>query len=112
MRKDDAVRLQHMLDAASKAVTFCEGLNMDEFQKDELRNLAVVRLLEVVGEAAGAVTQESKQALPDFPWRHMVAMRNRLIHGYFDVDPEIVWDTVENDLPPLVSKLRELLDEA
>lgn len=81
----------------------------ETFLADELRSLAVVRLLEVVGEAANSVSEELRNRYPDVPWRQVIAMRNRLIHGYFDVDLHIVRDTVLEDLRPLTTALDALL---
>jgi uncharacterized protein with HEPN domain len=68
----------------------------------------VIRLLEIVGEAASQVSEGYRTKHPDIPWKNMVALRNRLIHGYFDVDLDIVWDTVNTDLPPVVKLLKKL----
>lgn len=105
----DLARVRHMQDAAKKALEFIEGLDFDTFRADEMLNLAVVRLLEVMGEAAASVSVETKTAHPGIPWRQMIAMRNRLIHGYFDVDPAVVWSTVQSDLPPLLEGLETAL---
>jgi uncharacterized protein with HEPN domain len=71
--------------------------------------LALVRLLEIIGEAAGRVTPETRAHLPNIPWSDVVAMRNRLIHGYDSVDPDILWDTIKHDLPPLVAAVDRLI---
>jgi uncharacterized protein with HEPN domain len=71
--------------------------------------LAIVRCLEILGEAANRVSEEARGELPDFPWRDIVAMRNRLIHGYFDIDPDIVWSTVTRELPGLLPLLESLI---
>jgi uncharacterized protein with HEPN domain len=70
---------------------------------------ATVRALEVIGEAAGKVSDDTRSAAPQTPWRAMVGMRNRLIHGYFDVDTEVVWRTVKNELPELESAIQSAL---
>ena len=73
---------------------------------------SLVRCIEIVGEAASQVTKETQRQLPDIPWPSMVAMRNRLIHAYFDIDLDRVWDTVIDDLPPLIAALDAILPEA
>ena len=98
-----------MLDAGQEAVRFTQGKTRAEFDVDRLLALALVTLIEIVGEAASRVTAESQRAHPDIPWRDIVAMRNRLIHGYFDVDLDRVWDTVTDDLPPLIAHLEAAL---
>ena len=70
---------------------------------------ALVRSIEVIGEAAVKISPEYKLATPEIPWRKLVGMRNRLIHGYFDIDPDTVWDTTVLDLPPLIERLSALL---
>lgn len=90
LRADDLTRLRHMLDASRKAVFFIAERQREDLDKDEKLSLALVRLLEIIGEAAGRVSPEVQRAYPDFPWRQIAATRNRLIHGYFDVDPDIV----------------------
>lgn len=71
--------------------------------------LALVRLLEIIGEASRNVSAETRLAYPDVPWQQMAATRNRLIHGYFDVDFDIVWAIVAVDLPPLIPRLHEIV---
>ena len=100
MQRDDRLRLQHMLDAGQEAVRFTQGRTRDELDVDRKLALALVKLIEIVSEAASRVTAESQQDQPDIPWRDIVAMRNRLIHGYFDVDLDRV-PTVATSSPPL-----------
>jgi uncharacterized protein with HEPN domain len=71
----------------------------------------LIRLLEIIGEAANSVSEETQRAHPRVPWRKMVGLRNRLIHGYFNVNLDVVWDTVRNDLPDLIPALEEVLAE-
>ena len=97
-----------MLDAALKAVGLLEGRTLVEFKGDEVRSLALVHLLEILGEAAGGVSARTKSAHPELPWAKMAATRNRLIHGYFSIDLEIVWQVCKEDLPPLIASLRAL----
>ena len=109
MRPDDRLRLQHMLDAGREAERFTQGKTRGDLDRDRVLALALVKLLEIVGEAAARVTAEGQRTYPDVPWRDIVAMRNRLIHGYFDVDLDRVWDTVTDDLPPLLAQLEAAL---
>jgi uncharacterized protein with HEPN domain len=111
-RPDSAASLRDMLDYAVKAVRFCEGKSQGEFERDELLQLAVVRALELVGEAAWRVPQDFRDQYPSIPWQDIVGTRNRLIHGYDRVDLKIVWDTIQDDLPRLIETLRlTLLDK-
>ncbi len=109
MPKSDLVRLRHMLDAAREAVSFAEGRRRADLDKDRMLSLSLLRLLETVGEAAGRVTEEGRRRYPRLPWREIVDMRNRLIHGYDDIDLNRVWETVTADLPPLIRELEDIL---
>ena len=103
MHKDDTVRLRHMLDAAKEAVSFLHGKQRSVLSSDRKLALSLVRLIEVIGEAACQITKEFQQSDSDIPWSLIVGMRNRLIHAYFDIDLERVWDTVQGDPPPLMN---------
>jgi len=97
-----------MIDAIRKAIDFTEGKNRLDLERDEMLALSLVRLLEVIGEAANNTSEEFRSKHPKIPWRNMVGIRNRLIHGYFDVDLGIVWDTVIRDLPSVLTDLESL----
>jgi uncharacterized protein with HEPN domain len=109
MRPDDAVRLRHMLDAARTAVRFTQQRTRTDLDHDELARHGLVRLVEIVGEAASRVTAETRAAVPMLPWSAIVGMRNRLIHGYYDVDLDVVWATLTDDLPRLIAQLEAVL---
>ena len=104
---DDPARLQHMLDAALKAVQFLQGRNRGDLDTDEQLTLSLTRLLEIIGEAAGKVSEQGQKSYPGIPWPQVVGMRNRLIHGYFEVDMDEIWRTVQEDLPPLITILKK-----
>jgi uncharacterized protein with HEPN domain len=112
MRSDDTVRLRHMIDAAETAGQFMAGRERAALDADRMLLFAVVRAIEVVGEAATKVSVETRAASPQVPWGAVVGMRNRLIHGYFNVDTELVWQTVNRELPALLPTLRSLLTSA
>ncbi len=105
----DEVRLRHMLDAARKATIFVQGRSRADLDTDELLALALVRLLEIVGEAAKYVSQPTKDRAPQIPWRQIAGTRDRLIHGYFAVDMDLLWVILNDDLPPLIEAVRALL---
>lgn len=98
-----------MIDAAETVGQFMSGRSRADLDSDRMLLFAVVRAIEVVGEAAGKVTEETRTEAPEIPWAAIVSMRNRLIHGYFDIDPEIVWKTVSKELPDLLPRLQRLL---
>jgi uncharacterized protein with HEPN domain len=109
MRKDDDIRLLHMLDAAREAVAFARGRTRGDLDNDRQLVLALVKDVEIVGEAATQVTQPTRQHLPKIPWEQIVGMRNRLVHAYFDINLDIVWETVRGDLPELISLLEAVV---
>jgi len=108
MFKDDDVRIRHMLDAAREAIGFVEGRSRSDLDTDRKLNLSLVRLLEIIGEAARGASLEFREAHPDLGWKKMVGMRDHLIHGYFDINLDVVWETVKEDLPPLIEKLEKI----
>ena len=98
-----------MLDAAWEARSFVEHATRSELDGDRRLLLALVKCIEIIGEAAARTSEETQQALPSIPWSDIVGMRNRLIHGYFDVDLDVVWATVQYELPPLIAELERIL---
>jgi uncharacterized protein with HEPN domain len=109
MRPDDEVRLRHMIEAAETAQAFTRGRGRVDLQTDQLFAFALTRAIEVLGEAASRVTLETRQTHSAIPWAPIVAMRNRLIHAYFDVDLDILWVTAAAELPALLPLLRAAL---
>lgn len=110
-RHDDVMVLHDMLEHATEAMQITQGKTRGDITDNRLLNLALARLLEIIGEAAGRVSQSTREKVPQIPWAAIVAMRNRLIHGYDQVDCDILWDVVQNDLPPLVNELRKILQD-
>lgn len=108
-RHDDTVRLRHMLDHSREAIEILRGRERSDLDNDRMLGLSIVRLLEIVGEAAARTTAETRQSLPDLPWSEIVGLRNRVVHGYDDVDYDIVWETVVGDLPPVADLLDRFL---
>ena len=104
-RDRDHVRLLHMLEHAREAIQLVEGRARQDLAADRLLSLALVRLLEIVGEAAAKVSSEGRTRYPTIPWSEVVSLRNRLIHGYDSVDLDILWRIVESDLPVPVRDL-------
>ena len=110
MFKDDATRLNHMLDAAHEAIEFAQGHARSDLESNRMLVLALVKDIEIIGEAAYQVSTETREQLPDIPWEDIIGMRHRLVHAYFAINLDILWRTVEEDLRPLVAKLREALE--
>lgn len=111
MSPADRIRLLHMRDAAREAITFASGLSPADLAQDRVRALAVVKSIEIIGEAASKISPQTRSQYPEIPWADIVGMRNRLIHAYFDIDLELVLDTVATDLPPLLASLESALGE-
>jgi uncharacterized protein with HEPN domain len=109
LKTEDIVRLRHMLDAARKATNFAQSRKRADLDTDELFALALVRLLEIIGEAAKAVSADCRQSYPQIEWKPIAGTRDRLIHGYFNVDLDIVWKIVTVDLPLLIVELEKIL---
>jgi uncharacterized protein with HEPN domain len=107
----DSVFIVQMIEAAEAALEFCEGQTAESFAGDRLVGFAVVRAIQLVGQAARGVSEELQSAHPEIPWREMIGMRNVVVHDYADVDMALVWKTVRDDLPALVARLRPILDE-
>ena len=107
---DDAVRCRHMLEAARKARQFIRKRTRADLDTDEQLALSIVRLLEIIGEAGRAVSPACRQRHPAIPWQSIAGVRDRLIHGYYDVDLDIVWRILTADLPPLIKQLEHVLD--
>jgi uncharacterized protein with HEPN domain len=98
-----------MLEATQEAVHFAHGRERGDLGRDRLLTLALLKCLEIVGEAAARVAEQTKALYPSVPWADIIGMRNRLIHSYFEINLDLVWDTVVRDLPPLISELRAIL---
>jgi uncharacterized protein with HEPN domain len=96
-----------MLDHAREAVALVQGKRRVDLDSDRLLNLALVRLLEIIGEAANRIPEQARY--PQIPWPQIVSLRNRLIHGYDSVDFDILWQIVTEDLPPLIASLEGIV---
>lgn len=104
---DATVPMRHMLDHGRRAAGLVEGKRREDVEQDEVLFLALTRLLEILGEAAGRVPEDVRNRYPRIPWRSVVGMRNVLIHGYDTIDPEIVWRILTEDLPTMLPHLEE-----
>ncbi|GAB4148191.1 MAG: DUF86 domain-containing protein [Planctomycetaceae bacterium] len=107
----DETYLLDMFNAAFKAMNFVAGLDFDKFKASELHQSAVVKQLEVIGEAANRVSESFKSNHPEILWRQIIGMRHRLIHDYTRIDVSTVWETVQTDLSELIDQLKPLIPE-
>ncbi|MBD2326946.1 DUF86 domain-containing protein [Alkalinema sp. FACHB-956] len=106
---DDATRLRHMRDAAVEAIGFIRDRSRSDLEGDRMLTLALVKDIEIIGEAAGRISADLRTRYPHIPWVQMIGMRNRLTHAYFEVDLDIVWEVVTRDLPPLIVELEKII---
>jgi uncharacterized protein with HEPN domain len=111
MRADDEIRLRHMLDASREAVSFAKGCERTDLNGNRQLVLALVKDIEIVGEAATQVSKPAQEELRQIPWQQIVGMRNRLIHAYFDINLDVVWNTVKRDLPGLIAQLEQSIPD-
>ena len=109
MIEADRIRIVHILEAAKEAVSFSSGKSRSDFEVDRQLQMAVVREIEIIGEAAGKVSQETRNKYPDIPWLMISNMRNHLAHVYFDIDLDIVWGTLHKNLPSLIQRIEKIL---
>jgi uncharacterized protein with HEPN domain len=110
MQPDDEVRLRHLVDAATTAQEFIAGRERRDLDADEMLRLALTKLVEIVGEAAKQVSPSGRAEFPDVPWSAAARTRDRLVHHYFDIDLDVLWKTVTEDLPALLALLPNLDD--
>ncbi len=110
MQNEDIIRLRHMLDAANEAVEFASGKKREDLDKNRMLTLSIIKSIEIIGEAASKISETLKNDSADtIPWLDIINMRHRLIHNHFDVNIDVVWQTVKGDLPDLIILLEEII---
>ena len=107
----DCGRLQHMLEHINRAEQFTTGKTLADLENDAMLRYAVVKCIEIIGEAAYMLTNEFKDSHPETPWNVIVKMRHVLVHGYYAIQMPIVWDIVKNDLPVLRPQIEAYINE-
>lgn len=110
MRKD-RLCLRDICSAISAIQEFVDEMTFDEFCEDEKTQSAVIRKFEIMGEATKNLPETVREEHPDLPWSEMAGMRDRLIHGYFKIDQKLVWQTIQQELPPLKQQVRDVLHD-
>jgi uncharacterized protein with HEPN domain len=108
-KRNDAVYLRHILDAVERIEQYTAGMTEQKFLQNSLVQDAVVRQLEIIGEASRNLSDELRQKHSQVPWAKVVGMRNRIVHAYFDVDLTIVWEVIQRDLPDLKAQVHLIL---
>ena len=111
MFKNDRVRLRHMLDAAQEAMAFARGASREQLEHDRKLTFALVKAVEIIGEAAYQISENTRKRFPEIPWEDIIGMRHRLVHAYFEIDLDVLWSTVQHDLPPLIIALQKALHD-
>ena len=107
---DDALSMQQMLEHGEEAISMLKERTRQDLETDRQLSLALVRLMEIVGEAATRVSVATREGYPQIPWQGIIGLRNRLIHGYDEVDLDILWTIANEDVPPLLVELKRALD--
>ncbi len=107
--REDEIRLRHAVDAAREAISLTVGKTIQDFETERLLQLALIRELEVIGEAISHVSPECREMYASVPWFELISLRHRLIHSYFDLDFDVVWNTVTKELPSLIISLEKIL---
>lgn len=109
--RDYIVYLRDMFESATKGISFIKGFDFDRFNQDDKTQFAVLRAIEIIGEASKKVPKQTKEDYPEIPWREISGMRDKLVHDYFGIDTKVVWKTAKEDLPNLRKLLKNLLQE-
>ena len=109
MQPDDAIRLRHILDAARQALNFVHGRFREDLERDQQLVWALVKAIEIIGEAAYHISPDARAQVPGLDWDKIIAMRHRLVHAYFDINLDILWKTVQEGLPPLLLAIENVL---
>jgi uncharacterized protein with HEPN domain len=110
MFKDDTTRLRHMLDAAREAGEFAQDRTRADLDGDRMLVMALVKEVEIIGEAAYQISVTTQEQLLGVPWEDIIGMRHRLVHAYFEINLDILWETVQKDLPPLAEILQQAIE--
>jgi uncharacterized protein with HEPN domain len=109
MPKDDFILMRHMLEAAQKAMSFAAGRSRSDLDEDDMLTFALMKAIEIIGEAASKVSPITRERFGDIPWYQIIGMRNRLIHAYDEVSLDVLWQTVMSNLPPFVELLERIV---
>ena len=107
----DKGRLEHILEAIDRVFQFTNDISRDDFKKDSILYFAIVKNIEIIGEASYMLSTEFKESHPDTDWKVIVAMRHFLVHGYYQVDPDEIWNVVTQDLQPLKNQISRYITE-
>jgi uncharacterized protein with HEPN domain len=107
--KDDATRLGHIFDAICRIEEYTRGVDKNTFDNYGMMQDAIMRQIEIVGEASRNISDEFQEVHPELPWLQMRGLRNKIVHDYLEINKDVIWDTVQNDLPELKKLVEKLL---
>ncbi len=107
----DKGRLLHIIEAVENIFEFTEKLSFNEFEKNKMLKFAVIKNLEIVGEASNLITKKLKEKHPEIEWQAIIGLRHVLVHGYYQISNRIIWNTIQNDLKPFKNKIKIILNE-
>ncbi len=107
--KEEKVYIKHILDSIERLESYIQGANKEKFMKESIIQDAIIRKIEVIGEASKFISKETKEKNKDIPWKDIAGMRDKLIHAYFGVDLDAVWETVKKDIPVLKKEISKLI---
>ncbi|MBI4403549.1 MAG: DUF86 domain-containing protein [Deltaproteobacteria bacterium] len=107
-KRHDQVYIEHMAKAAELTIAFVQGITKEQFEKDLMRQSAVMKQLEIIGEAAGNLSEKFRSDHPAIPWKKIIGMRNILIHAYHRANMDTIWRTTQKSIPSLLSNLKKI----
>jgi uncharacterized protein with HEPN domain len=111
MKKDDLLYFLHIRDSINRILEYTSGKDKDVFFTNSMIQDAVVRQLEIIGEASNKIIKETRKKYPNVPWKQIIGMRNRIIREYFGVRLGLVWDTIQNDIPVLKHDVQKIIED-
>jgi len=109
MNKNERIWFEHILDSSQKVIKFSNNKTVDDLKSDDMLYYAILKCVEIIGEASTKITPETRSQYDDIPWKDIIAMRNRLVHGYFSVDYQILWNVVVKKIPELITSISKIL---